>query len=66
MNGYTYLAVAGQPTIGLNSTNNTLTIQPAGGISFFPPRTAGGDNTASPATASDVRGWKASKIQRHP
>ena len=33
MNGYTYLAVAGQPTIGLNSTNNTLTIQPAGGIS---------------------------------
>jgi hypothetical protein len=34
MNGYTYLAVAGQPTIGLNSTNNTLTIQPAGGISI--------------------------------
>ena len=33
MNGYTYLAVAGQPTIGLNSTSNTLTIQPAGGIS---------------------------------
>jgi hypothetical protein len=33
MNGYTYLAVAGQPTIGINSTNNTLTIQPAGGIS---------------------------------
>lgn len=33
MNGYTYLAVAGQPTIGLNSTNNTLTFQPLGGIS---------------------------------
>jgi hypothetical protein len=33
MNGYTYLAVDGQPTIGLNSTSNTLTLQPMGGIS---------------------------------
>lgn len=34
MNGYTYIAVAGQPTVGLNSTNNTLTLQPAGGITI--------------------------------
>jgi len=34
MNGYTYIAVAGQPTVSLNSTNNTLTLQPAGGITI--------------------------------
>ena len=33
MNGYTYLAVTGQSTISLNSTNNTLNIVPLGGIS---------------------------------
>lgn len=35
MNGYTYLAVTGQNTISLNSTNNTLNIVPAGGISII-------------------------------
>ena len=34
MNGYTYLAVSGQNTISLNSTNNTLTLVPAGGIAI--------------------------------
>jgi len=34
MNGYTYLAVTGQNTISLNSTNNTLTLVPLGGISI--------------------------------
>ena len=34
MNGYTYLAVDGQSTIGLNSTNNTLTLTSAGGIAI--------------------------------
>ena len=34
MNGYTYIAVAGQSTVNLNSTNNTLTLQPAGGITI--------------------------------
>jgi hypothetical protein len=34
MNGYTYIAVAGQPTVSLNSTNNTLTLQPTGGITI--------------------------------
>jgi len=34
MNGYTYLAVSGQNTISLNSTTNTLTLVPLGGISI--------------------------------
>ena len=32
MNGYTYLQVSGQDTIGLNATNNTLTIAGTSGI----------------------------------
>ena len=32
MNGYTYLQVAGQDTIGLDATNNTLTVEGISGI----------------------------------
>jgi hypothetical protein len=34
MTGYTYIAVAGQDTIGLNATNNTLTIATSSGLSI--------------------------------
>lgn len=33
MSAYTYIAVSGQNTIGLNATNNTLTVVGQGGIS---------------------------------
>ena len=32
MTGYTYIAVAGQDTLGLNATNNTLNIATSGGL----------------------------------
>jgi len=51
MNGYTYLAVAGQTTVGLNSTNNTLTLAGTNGIAIA---TNAGTNTLTFSTSGSI------------
>lgn len=51
MNGYTYLAVAGQTTVGLNSTNNTLTLAGTNGIAIA---TNPGTNTLTFSTSGSI------------